>query len=60
MLFPTSMVEINVFGLLKKMERMREVILPLFLSISNLSLLQETKAISIPEKKPEKAIVINI
>ena len=42
------------------MERMREVILCSFLSISKRSLLDETKAISMPEKKAEKAIVIRI
>ena len=60
MLFPTSMVEMKLFGFLKKMERMRVVMLSSLRSISNRSLLAETKAISIPEKNAEKAIVIRI
>ena len=59
-LFPTNMVEIKLFGFLKKMDKMRVVILPSLRSISNRSLLAETKAISIPEKNAEKAIVIRI
>ena len=58
MLFPTNMVEINSFGFLKKIDRIREVIPPLR-SISKRSLSTETKAISIPEKKAEKAIVMS-
>ena len=42
-LFPTSMVEINSFGFLKKIERMRDVIPPLR-SISKRSLSTDTKA----------------
>ena len=57
-LFPTSMVEINSFEFLKKMERIRDVIPPLR-SISKRNLSTETNAISIPEKKAEKAIVMS-
>ena len=60
MLFPTNMVEMKLFGFLKKMDRMRVVILSSLRSISKRSLLAETKAISIPEKNAEKAIVIRI
>jgi len=42
------------------MERIREVRLWLLRSISKRSLFEETKAISIPEKNAEKAIVISI
>lgn len=58
MLLPTSMVEMKLFGLRRKQAMMPEVI-PGFLSISKRSLSTETKAISIPEKKAEKAMVIN-
>lgn len=57
MLFPTSIVEIKLFGLRKKQERMPDVT-PGFRSISKRSLSTETKAISIPEKKAENAMVI--
>ena len=56
MLLPTSIVEIKLLGLLKKIDKIFEEI-PLLFSISNLNLSTETKAISIPEKKAEKAIV---
>ena len=52
------MVEINSFEFLKKMERIRDVIPPLR-SISKRNLSTETNAISIPEKKAEKAIVMS-
>ena len=51
----SAALDIKLFGFLKKMDRMRVVILPSLRSISNRSLLAETKAISIPEKKAEKA-----
>jgi hypothetical protein len=57
MLLPTSIVEIKLFGFLKKTERIREVI-PLSSLISKRNLSTEIKAISIPEKKAENAIVI--
>ena len=42
------------------MDRMREMMLRSSLFISKRSLLEDTKAISIPEKNAEKAIVIKI
>ena len=57
MLFPTNIVEIKSFGFLKNIERIRDES-PSFRSSSKRSLSTETKAISIPEKKAEKAIVI--
>ena len=60
MLFPTNMVEIKLLGLLKKMDRIREVRLWSLRSISKRSLFEDTKAISMPEKKAEKAIEIRI
>ncbi|MBP1638152.1 MAG: hypothetical protein H6Q18_941 [Bacteroidetes bacterium] len=48
---PTSIVEINCWGLLKKMEIIDEVRFLFFLSNSNRNLLEEINATSIPEKK---------
>ena len=57
MLLPTNIVEIKLFGFLKKIDKIRDEIPP-FRSSSNRKLSTEMKAISIPEKKAEKAMVI--
>ena len=57
MLLPTTIVEIKLFGFLKKIDKSRDEIPP-FRSSSNRNLSTEMKAISIPEKKAEKAMVI--
>ena len=57
MLFPTSIVEMKLLGLWKKMDRIREVRLFSLRSISKRSLLEDTNAISMPEKNAENAMV---
>ncbi len=59
-LLPTSMVAMNSPGLLVKNEIILEPKAPCFLSSSIRSLLDEIKAISIPEKKAEKRIETNM
>jgi len=54
------MVAINLDGCLLKKLTMPAKAFFCFLSISTLSLLEETKAISIPEKKAEKNIETSI
>jgi hypothetical protein len=56
MLLPTNIVDIKLSEWRKKKERIREAN-PVPFSISKRSLSTETKAISIPEKNAEKAIV---
>ena len=58
MLFPTSRVEINCCGFLNNMLKNRVVMLFVFFSNSKRNLLEEIKAISMPEKNAEKAIEI--
>ena len=58
MLFPTNIVEMKLLGLRKKYSN-TVVVGPGFLSISKRNLSTDTKAISIPEKNAENAIVIN-
>ena len=53
MLFPTSIVAINRDGFSKKYDKMRALNSPRFFISSMCSLLDATKAISIPEKKAE-------
>ena len=60
MLFPTSIVEMKLLGLWKKMDRIREVRLFSLRSISKRSLLEDTNAISMPEKNAENAMVMMI
>ena len=55
MLLPTNMVEIYWSGLRKKIPNILLERLRCFLSNSYRNLLEEIKAISIPEKKAEKA-----
>ena len=52
-LLPINIVAINHAGLSVKKDKIRALISPLLLSNSILSLLEEIKAISIPEKKAE-------
>ena len=54
-LLPINIVAINHAGLSVKKDKIRALISPLLLSNSILSLLEEIKAISIPEKKAEHA-----
>src|ERR1035437_205961 len=58
MLFPTSIVAINCPGVLRNLLIILALSGLLFLSSSNLSLSDETNAISIPEKKAEASNVI--
>ncbi len=60
MLLPTSMVAINCFGLAKKIESMEDENWFFVLSTSNRSLFEVIKAISMPEKKAEKRMVIKM
>ena len=57
MLLPTNIVEIKLFGFLKNTDNILDDS-PSFRSSSKRSLSTETNAISMPEKKAEKAIVI--
>ena len=50
-LLPINIVAINHAGLSVKKDKIRALISPLLLSNSILSLLEEIKAISIPEKR---------
>src|SRR5665647_583349 len=58
MLLPTSMVAINCPGVLRNLLIILALIRFLLLSSSNLSLSDDTKAISMPEKKAEAINVI--
>ena len=60
MLFPVNIVAINFEGELVNFFNKAEKNPFCFFSISRLILLDETKAISIPEKNAEKIIEINI
>ena len=53
-LFPISIAAINQAGLLEKKDKILALKSPFLLSNSILSLLDEIKAISMPEKKAEK------
>lgn len=55
MLFPTNIVEMNCWGLLKKIVSMDALKFFCFFSKANLNLFDETNAISIPEKKAENS-----
>ena len=55
LLLPINIVVINQAGLSVKKDKIRALISPLLLSNLILSLLEEIKAISIPEKKAEHA-----
>ena len=57
-LLPISIASIKLDSSLEKIDKILEKKDPDFLSNSNFSLLEETKAISIPEKKAERNIVI--
>ena len=59
-LFPTSMVAIYLEGCLRKYETIPERNFCCLRSISIRNLLDETKAISIPEKKAEKTMEIRM
>lgn len=55
MVLPIRVVPINEEGFSKNFERIFPEIMPCWLWSSMCSLLEETKAISIPEKKAEKS-----